>query len=154
MALLVATFLAAACGGSDKATAAATAVAGLPADLIGTWTSTVTKADLQAKGLTDEHALNENSGVFTLTLGADGTWSEAQTSLDGSPVMNPVFRGTWTGGSGTFVETTTFPTPFADHGVTLTWRIEDGKLVLTVPDPPDELYALGAEMHPWTRVNR
>jgi len=140
------------CSGTSPRTPGPTAQAGLPAELVGAWTSTVTKADLQAKGMTDERALNENSGHFTWTFSGDGTWTNAQTSLDGSPVMNPVFSGTWTGAPGTCIVTTTFPPQYADHGVGLTWRIEDGKLVLTVPDPPDDLYGLIPEMHPWTRV--
>jgi len=153
---ILASFLAAlaACGGSPSTSATASAVAGLPTDLIGTWTTTVTKDDLRAKGLTDTHVLNENSGTFTWTLAADGTWSSVQESLDNSPVFNPIARGTWTGVPGTMILTTTFPPEIADRGITMTWRIEDGKLVVRVPDPPDPLQPLGLEMHPWVRLGR
>src|SRR5687767_691123 len=63
--------------------------------LIGSWSTTITKADLQAAGITDPGAQNENSGRFTFTFGPDGTWTQVQESVDGSPILNPVFRGTY-----------------------------------------------------------
>jgi hypothetical protein len=113
----------------------------------------VTRADLAAKGISDVHGQDENSGTFTWTFAADGTWSSVQTSVDGAPIANPVFRGTWTGGPGTLVVTTIFPPEYADNGLHFTWKIEDGKLSLRVLDPPDPVMPLIVETHPWVRAS-
>jgi hypothetical protein len=141
-----------ACTASPTASPSPSALAGLPAEVIGTWTTTITKDDLRSKGFTDEHVLDENSGRLTWTFAADGTWTFVQASLDNSPVFNPIAKGTWTGGPGTMTVTQTFPTQFADQGVHWTWRVEDGKLVLHVLDPPDPMYPMGPELHPLVRV--
>jgi hypothetical protein len=65
----------------------------------------------------------------------------------------PVVRGTWTAtGADTFSQTTDFPADFAGDVVDFTWRIDDGKLVLRVPEPPDPILPVIMETHPWERV--
>ena len=128
--------------------------AGFP---IGTWTTTITEEDLAAVsdealasiGMTRDNLVRENTGVFTTTFGADGTWSTLQAT-EPAPRW-PVFRGTFVAaGADAFDQTTTFPPDFAGDVVRFTWRTEDGKLHLTVPDPPDPVLAVLTEAHPWS----
>jgi hypothetical protein len=116
---------------------------------IGSWTTTLTEADLRAGGITAEGELTENAGVFTMTLGADGTWATAQET--DAPLRWPVFRGTWTAtGSNSFRQRTDFPADFAGDVVDFTWKIEEGALVLEVVNPPDHVLPVIMETHPWT----
>jgi hypothetical protein len=127
-----------------------TAPSGSP--LVGSWTTTITKTDLQAAGITDPGFQNENSGRFTFTFGPDGTWTQVQESLDASTVMNPVFRGTYTVDGSAFVATTTFPEEYADAGLHYGWMIAGSDLQLDLLDPPDNLLPVIMETHPWTRT--
>ncbi len=116
---------------------------------IGSWTTTLTEADLRAGGITHEGELVENAGVFTMTLAADGTWTVAQET--DAPIRWPVFRGTWTStGPDSFNQRTEFPADFAGDMVDFTWRIEDGGLVLKVVNPPDHVLPVIMETHSWT----
>jgi hypothetical protein len=76
---LAATSLVAGCVGLAGSTSSGTAgashdpaPAGFP--LLGSWTTTITRDDLRAGGITEEGLLVENSGIFTWALEADGTW--------------------------------------------------------------------------------
>ena len=124
---------------------------------IGTWTTTITEADLEAVsdealatiGMTRQNLVNENTGVFTTTFGADGTWSTLQAT-EPAPKW-PVFRGTFVPvGEDALDQTTTFPPDFAGDVVRFTWRIQDGRLHLAVPDPPDPVLSVLTEAHPWS----
>jgi hypothetical protein len=146
--------VAAACSGNPTSPPAGTPIL-LPAGaeaLIGPWTSTITKEDLNAAGLTDPGLQNENSGRFVLTLGPDGTWTQVQESLDGSPIRTPVFRGNFVVAGEDLVLTTTFPAEYADAGIRYDWAIEDQALRLDVLNPPDDILPLVFETHPWARV--
>jgi hypothetical protein len=127
--------------------------AGFP---IGTWTTTITAEDLEkvddgflsSIGMSRENLVKENSGTFTTTFAADGTWSTVQDT--DQPVKWPVFRGTFTPvGDDAFDQTTSFPPDFAGDVVRFTWRTADGQLHLTVPDPPDPILPVLTESHPW-----
>ena len=123
----------------------ATALGGAP---IGSWTTTLSKADLLAGGITDVGELTENAGVFTMTLGADGTWTTAQQTP--VAVRWPVFRGTWTAtGPDSFRQRTDFPADFAGDVVDFTWKLDDGALVLKVVNPPDHVLPVIMQTHPW-----
>jgi hypothetical protein len=128
-----------------------TAAAGA-SPLVGSWRMELTKPDLANAGVSDPGLQNENSGRFTWTFAGDGTWTSIQESLDGSLVMNPVFRGTYTVAGGTFVATTSFPEQYADSGLHYAFTIDGAALRLDVLDPPDPIVELIAETHPWVRV--
>jgi hypothetical protein len=135
--------------GSQAREASGTAAAdAIPEAIVGSWTSTITADDLRASGLTDEGTLAENVGTFTMTFGADGTWSTSQEA--DVPLRWPVFRGTMVAtGPDSFRQTTTFPADFAGDVVDFTWSIEDGALVLHVVNPPDPVLPVVTESHPW-----
>jgi hypothetical protein len=115
---------------------------------IGSWTTTVTQADLLAGGITDEGELVENAGVFTTTLAADGTWTTTQDT--DAAVKWPVFRGTWTAiDADTFSLLTAFPGDFAGDVVDFNWKVEGGDLLLEVVNPPDHTMPIVMETHPW-----
>ena len=141
-----------AAGASPSGAALSPTAASVPAGFpIGTWTTTITDDDLRAGGLTDAAALSENAGSFTLEMAADGTWTTTQVS--DVALKWPVFRGTWTvSGPDKFSQTTDFPADFAGDVVDFTWRIEDGKLVLRLPNPPDPILPIIMESHPWERL--
>jgi hypothetical protein len=148
----------AACGGQAASTPGLSAATGTGASLagrplVGTWTTTVTKEDLAAGGITDPALQNENSGHFSWTFGADGTWTAVQQSLDGSPITNPVFRGTYTVDGDGLVMTTTFPTDYRDNGLHYTWAIAGNAIRFDILDAPDPLLPLVVEAHPWTRAS-
>jgi len=154
---LLAMLTIAGCGTSSAGTTGAArsgASSGVPSSgsLVGTWTTTVTKADLAAGGMTDPGLQDENSGTFRWTFDPAGSWTEVQQSLDGSPIRNPVFRGTYVVQGGTLIATTNFPTEFKDAGLHYTWSISGSELRLVVLDPPDPSVSLITESHPWTRV--
>ena len=114
---------------------------------IGSWTSTITEEDLRGAGMR-EALIMENVGVFTTTFSPDGTWSTAQAT--DVPVKWPLFRGTFTvPGDGVIEQTTTFPPDYAGDVVRFTWRMDNGALVLGVPEPPDPVLRVMTEMHPW-----
>jgi hypothetical protein len=122
------------------------------AGLLGTWETTITKDDLRAAGVTDPGLLNENAGRFTATYAADGTWSTAQVSLDGSPVFNPVFRGTWTATADTLEIHVAFPEPYAGDVTTYGWTRDGNELRLTLIGPEDPIGKVITEAHPWGRA--
>ena len=125
------------------------ALAGHP--LLGAWTADVTKADLAAGGIADPGAQNENSGRFVWTFAADGTWTQVQQSLDGAPVNNPVFRGTFTVDGDQLVMITEFPEQYRDDGLHYTWAVEGDEVRFDLLDPPDPVLPLIVETHPWKR---
>lgn len=126
----------------------AAAAATIAPELVGSWTTSITADDLKAGGITDVGGINENTGTFTMTFGADGTWSTSQES--DIPVRWPVFRGTMSStGPDSFRQVTTFPSDFAGDEVDFTWSVEDGALELTVVDPPDPVLPIVMESHPW-----
>ena len=129
-------------------TVPATGLVALPDGFpVGSWTSTITEEDLRGAGMA-ETLIKENTGVFTTTFSSDGTWSTAQAT--DVPVKWPLFRGTFTvAGDGVIDQTTTFPPDYAGDVVRFTWRMENGALVLGVPEPPDPVLQVMTEMHPW-----
>ena len=143
-------------GGSGPTGSAGPARSGsaIPADLplLGTWTVEVTKGDLEAGGVADPGTRNENSGRFTWTFKPDGTWTSVQESLDGSPVINPVFRGEFSVDGATLTATTTFPEQYRDEGLDYSWAVEGDELRLDVLNPPDPIMPLVVETHPWKRA--
>jgi hypothetical protein len=140
---------------STPSTASSVAIpAGFP---IGTWSTTITADDLEAVsdedlatiGMSRANLVEENSGTFTTTFGADGTWSTVQET--DQPVKWPIFRGTFTAtGDDSFDQVTAFPPDFAGDVVRFTWRIEDGLLHLQVVNPPDPVLPVLTESHPWS----
>jgi hypothetical protein len=165
-ALVVATIALVGCSAGTPATGAPASATGSPAGSalalpsgfpIGTWRTTITAEDLAAVSddalaglsMTRDNLINENVGVFTTTIAADGTWSTVQdTDRD---VKWPVFRGTYTPvGADAFDQVTTFPPDFAGDTVRFTWRTEDGRLILAVPEPPDPVLPVLTEAHPWS----
>jgi len=143
-------------GGSGAPGSGAPAGSGsvIPADLplLGTWTVEVTKGDLEAGGVADPGARNENSGRFTWTFKPDGTWTEVQESLDGSTIINPVFRGLFSVSGATMTATTTFPEQYRDAGLDYAWTVEGDELRLDILNPPDPVLPLVVEAHPWKRA--
>ena len=126
-------------------TPAGSAAAGAP---IGSWTSTLTGADLQAAGFSEPGAISENAGTFTLTFGPDGTWTLAQVT--DHPVRWPVFRGPFaTTGPGTLEMTTAFPEAYAGEVVAVEWTMEGGGLRLHLISPDDPLIRAQLETHVW-----
>jgi hypothetical protein len=130
-----------------EASAPAPGSAAIPAAIVGSWTTTITRDDLTAAGITGGE-LDENSGVFTTTFGADGTWSTSQET--DVPVRWPVFKGTLEAtGPNSFRQTTTFPSDFAGDVVDFTWSMKDGALLIKVVNPPDPILPIVTETHPW-----
>lgn len=119
--------------------------------LIGTWTVEVTRADLAAGGISDPGLQNENAGRFTWTFAPDGSWTSIQQSLDGAPIANPVFRGTYAFEGDTLVARTAFPEQFADAGLHYTWVVTGDEVSFDLLDPPDPILPITMESHPWRR---
>jgi hypothetical protein len=123
-------------------------------ELVGTWQATVTREDLQAGGVSEAGLLNENSGRFTRSFGADGTWTAAQESLDGSPIHNPVFRGSYTVEGAEFRSHIDFPPEYQGNDERYGWAVHGSELRLTLVEPTDDVLArLVTESHPWTRTS-
>lgn len=118
--------------------------------LLGSWVTTVTKADFAAAGVTDPALQNENSGRFTWTFGPDGTWTVVQESIDGSLINNPVFRGGYIVAGDTLVVTTEFPSDNRDAGLHYTWTKDGSAVRFDVIDAPDPMLPVIVESHPWT----
>ena len=165
VAAMTVAILAACNAGSGSASAPAPsaapsigASAAIPAGFpIGAWTTTITADDLSSVSdeelatirISRDNFIGEITGTFTTTFAADGSWSTLQETE--RPVKWPVFRGTFAPvGEDAFDQVTTFPPDFAGDVVRFTWRIEDGLLHLTVPDPPDPVLAIITEAHPWS----
>jgi len=138
--------------GSPVANSHGLAGAGFPDGFpLGVWRVTFTEDDLRAGGITGPGELSENSGVFTMTLAGDGTWTTAQVT--DVPIRWPVFRGTLTPtGPDTFNQVTEFPPDFAGDSVDFRWRLDGGNLVLEVLTPPDPVLPVLMETHPWEPV--
>ena len=139
-----------AAGVASPTTEGSPLASGVAGPLVGAWVTEVTKDDLRAGGITAEGMLDENSGRFTTTFNADGTWRSVQESLDGAPVSLPVFEGTWETSRDTLIQVTMSPEQYAGERVELTWRVEDGQLHLAVPNPPDPILPIVIGAHPWT----
>jgi hypothetical protein len=166
IAAVIATMILAACSSGATPAAAPSAstttpggsAVALPAGFpVGTWTTTITAEDLKqvddaflsSINMSRENLVNENAGTFTMTLGADGTWSTLQET--DAPVKWPVFRGTLMPvGNDAFDQTTSFPPDYAGDVVRFTWRTENGQLHLALPDPPDPILPVIMESHPWS----
>ncbi len=115
---------------------------------IGSWSTTITEADLRSAGFTKAGELAENAGVFTMTLDPDGTWTTTQQAS--VALRWPVFKGTWTvTGPNSFSQRTTFPPDFVGDQVGFTWRRADDALLLKLPNPPDPVLPVVMETHPW-----
>ena len=125
------------------------AVAGHP--LIGTWTVDVARSDFEAAGVTDPGLQNENSGRFLWTFAADGSWTQVQQSLDGAPINNPVFRGTYVVEGDQLIATTQFPEQFQDAGLHYTFAVTGDEARFDLLDPPDATLPVIIESHPWKR---
>jgi len=121
--------------------------------LLGAWTTTITRDDLNAGGVTDPGLLNENSGRFTWAFEPDGTWRSVQESLDGAPIMSPAFEGYFTVTDGIIEATTTFPLQYADDGLHYEFTLDGDAVTFDVLDPPDPILPVIIETHPWTRVS-
>lgn len=133
-------------GGSSRGSVAAPS--GFP--LVGSWTSTITSEDLKAAGFTDPGAVQENTGRFTWTFEADGTWRQTQVSLTDAPVLNPVFSGTFSVADAVLIVSTAFPEQYRDEGLHYTWQIAaDGSVSFRLQDPPDPMLPAIVEAHPW-----
>jgi hypothetical protein len=149
--------LVAGCGG-ERATPAAPSSSAQPRPpagfpLLGSWATTITRDDLRAAGLTDPGVLNENSGRFTWTFEADGTWHVLQVSLDDAPVLNPVFSGTFLVEDHAILVVTAFPEQYRDAGIRYTWMLEpSGGVRFHMETPPDEIAPVIAETHAWEPV--
>jgi hypothetical protein len=132
--------------------AAGSAGAGFPDGYpLGSWMMTLTEDDLRAGGLTRPGELTENTGVFTMTLTGDGTWTTAQVT--DAPIRWPVFRGALTAtGPNTFNQVTEFPPDFAGDSVDFRWHLDGDDLVLEVLNPPDPVLPVVMETHPWEPV--
>ena len=141
--------LAAGLGGDASAVASAPAPSG-SSPLIGTWVTEITRADLEAAGITADGMLDENSGRFTTTFNADGTWRQVQESLEGAALSMPVFEGRYEAVGDQLVQETTFPEAYAGERLMFTWRIEDGQLFLDLANPPDEIQPVVTGAHPWS----
>lgn len=142
----------AACGplaaGIDGSPAPTIADAELP--LVGTWISEITHDDLRAGGITEAGLLDENSGRFTWTFNADGTWTQVQESLDGASIGAPVFEGLYEVDGTEFIQRTTFPEEYSGDRLVFAWRIEDGSLHVDLTNPPDQILPVLMEAHPWS----
>jgi hypothetical protein len=115
---------------------------------LGSWSTVISAADLQAGGVTSKGEIGENTGTFTMTMSPDGTWTASQVSE--TPLLRPVFKGTWTAnGLDGFTQVTTFPQDYAGDAVDFTWKLESGSLVLKVVNPPDPILPIITESHPW-----
>lgn len=146
------------CAGSTTPTPAGSPTASYepaPADfpLLGAWTTTITREELQAAGMTDPGGLNENSGVFTWAFEADGTWRQVQLSLDGSPVVNPAFGGHYTVEDQVIEAVTDFPVAYAGDVVHFAFDVDGDAVTFEVLDPPDDILPIITETHPWTRTS-
>jgi hypothetical protein len=147
-------------GPAATAPAASGSPIALPAGFpIGAWTTTITEEDLAAVsdeslaaiGMSRDNLVKENSGTFTTTFAADGSWSTVQDT--DVAVKWPVFRGTYTpAGDDAMDQVTTFPPDFAGDVVRFTWRIEGGRLHLAVQDAPDPVLPVITAAHPWSPV--
>jgi hypothetical protein len=149
-------FAAGACGplaaGLDGASAVATEAPSATSPLVGTWVTEITREDLRSAGITAEGMLDENSGRFTTTFDADGTWSSVQESLDGAAVAMPVFEGSYEVDGDRLVQVTMAPEAYAGERLEFTWRIEGGQLFLNLANPPDEIQPVVTGAHPWSRA--
>lgn len=121
--------------------------------LVGTWQTTVTKDDLKGGGISDPGLLNENAGRFTRTFLADGTWTSAQESLDGSTIHNPVWRGAYTVAGDEVRLQIDFPSEYQGEAERYRWVVDGTELRVTMLEPTDDpLARLINESHPWTRT--
>ena len=118
--------------------------------LIGSWTTSITKDDLRAAGITDPGLLNENSGRFVWTFAQDGTWTSVQQSLDGSPIRAPVYRGHYTVDGPILVAVTEFPPEYRDAGLRYRWALANGQVRFELLNPPDPIAPVIVSAHPWT----
>jgi hypothetical protein len=153
-ALAVAGLALGACGplSAGLAGPSAPASAGSPtaaSPLAGSWVSEITRNDLVAAGITDEGLVDENSGRFTWTFDADGTWTQVQESLDGAAIGAPVFKGLYTVNGTELVQRTTFPEQYGGDRLVFEWRIEDDGLHVDLTNPPDRILPVVMEAHPW-----
>ena len=136
------------CSTGATSTPTATGVdlpAGFP---LGTWTVTMTEQDLRDAGITEPGLLAENTGLFTRTYAADGSWTIAQQTTQ--PIRWPVFRGTFRAtGPNEIEETTVFPTEYAGDVVKITWQREGSAIRLKVLNPPDPILPILTETRAW-----
>ncbi|HEX5826775.1 MAG TPA: hypothetical protein VFY23_04585 [Candidatus Limnocylindrales bacterium] len=142
MAVVACGPLAAEPGGTESAPSGTT-------PLVGAWVTDVTRDDLRAGGITEEGLLDENSGRFTWTFLADGTWTQVQESLDGAAIGAPVFEGLWEVDGDELIAQTTSPEAYAGDRLVFAWRLSDGKLSLDLTNPPDMILPIVMEAHPW-----
>lgn len=118
--------------------------------LLGSWTTTITRADLTAAGITDPGSINENAGRFTWTFSPDGTWRQVQVSLDDVSILNPVYAGSYVVEGDHLTATTDFPEQYRDDGIRYRWVFTPGAGVqFAIENPPDPLLPIIMESHPW-----
>jgi hypothetical protein len=133
--------------GTQAPPAAPTASNGFPT---GTFTKEITAEDYAAAGVTDPNVGN-NTGRFTLVLGADGTWTGVLDS-GGATQVNPVFRGTFSVTGTDVAFATTYPDEYAGAVAHYSWRVDDAGLWTTItssPDPLELLLAKAIDAEPW-----
>jgi hypothetical protein len=121
--------------------------------LNGTYRVTITDADLRAHGVTNQGAIRENHGIFTLTL-RNGSWRLRQRT--NNPVHQlPPAPYTIKGDLVTFV----FRVPGAPDGApppfTFHWMIAHGKLrfALIAGKDPYKIVPTLFTAHPWTKLS-
>ena len=152
VALLV-TVVVAGCSALDGAPSGSHPATQGGSPLVGTWQTTLTKDDLKGGGISDPGLLNENAGRFTRTFLADGTWTSAQESLDGSSIHNPVWRGPYTVEGDEIRLQIDFPSEYQGETERYRWVIDGNELRMTMLEPSDDpLARLINERHPWTRT--
>ena len=78
--------------------------------------------------------------MFVLTYDPNGSWTMVQTSPDGSPINNPVFRGLIVTGD-RIRHDVEFPARYAAEGAhdEVSWRLEGGSLHLELVAAGDEI---------------
>jgi hypothetical protein len=133
---------------TPNAPSAAAGVSIPPGFPIGTWVATITEADLRAAGITESGLIKENAATYTRTILPDGTWTVVSTSTE--DIRFPVFRGTWRATKpNEFEEVTTFPPEYEGEAVLMTWTMTTAGLELRLVTPPDPIYPVITETHPW-----
>jgi len=122
---------------------------------LGTYETTITRDDVKNAGFPSDHDMNENAGMFTLDVNADGSWRLVQTS--NVPLENPVFDGTFAVSGDQIAFTTLEPTEFHGEVDMLSWKLSGSMLLLGWAGPSQGLTDVQVlsrllwTKHPWVR---
>ena len=158
LSLIVLAFLVAACNTPAKPTPTRPAITDTPIEPTttpiihppdGTYTTSITKAELITAGMTDVEAC-ENAGLLALTVTGDG-WSIIQTATPGCTVLNPTMGGSlkYSGSQVTFHDDNPFGCS-ADY--TYKWVFTGSGLLFTSVDDAEcaqRVYYMSK--HPWVK---